>query len=355
MSSMYDKFFLEGKFDAEIMVRYASRSPLWPVFVALHNATNGEVRISNIVEDREMQFCTATGAQFAQVQRLHKQTSNGSKEYYAFDFYNHPLRKYGSDTKPELKSTNPKYIANKLKGMTGSISYHLFKCHKMVPWLLDYFLSYGLLRHERAFRKLRKKPALEVTRDDLQEKQLLQLVRLAIGDMDRSQLTSDLVTYCDSKIAKLAKDRQGYEQMKDDFRAFFARDKVIVINGVCNGVIVAEINKDYLKRGVEYALSNIDCGYPFEKQCDDIYKEANVRISERLDGKVTNSIKWYPSLDAVPDPLRTSVNASLMMLKVHTNSTGSFPETPDNADCWLDIGAGYVEGGGAFPAYLIEV
>ena len=343
---IYDKFFLEGKLNPE-EYKWVTHSPMWPIFVALHNATDGQVRISEVRGQAEMEFSTTEGFPFGIVRWLSSHKDDGtSKRYYAFDFWSHPLSPSGCMSKPELRSKNPKYIANKLKGMHSSIAYHLDKIRKMPTWVLDYIHEYGLCYSGKAFERIKSYPVMSIGRSEINSELLLQMVELACGEIDRTQLSAEVTTFCDKKLTELGKQRMAYDQMQAEYRSFFNKDKVLIFKNVNGGMVVAQLNKEFLNKSVD-AVLNTWTDDPFNQTYKEHYRQG---------GKVLDSCKWYANLESIPDPLRTSIKVSLTMLKIHTNSDELFPNTSSfNTHAWSDIGMAAVHTGGYYPAFMLEI
>lgn len=332
-------YFLGNKYSESEQLAIG-RSTLWPVYVALYNASGGNALIWNGDGHQSLHFSTKQGFPFAFVES--RQNRKGDFQY-AFDFYHDPLSRSKPTGKPEYRSTSAKYIANKVKKLAGAAE-HFIK--KGPDRLVKSFFEMNRDLAKNTYQKLLDRPSIVID-NNLSPELVLQVVRFITCDIDRTQLSGELVKFCEENLARLNREREIQARQAEEYRTFYARQKLLIVPDMCNGLVIAHINQDFInevvKCSAEERFSSIALGDAYNKR-----KKAGLSAFD--------SCTWYPSFAYVPKELITSINASLMMLKVHSNSTGSLPDLSQvNYARWPDIGAAAISLYGERDVYMIEI
>ena len=119
---------------------------------------------------------------------------------------------------------------------------------------------------------------------------------------------------------------------------------MLITNNLYGGVNVTYCPADICKDFLNQVKRN---------RCTDVRALINDRT---LHGKPQlGGGMWYKSLDDLPEDLRTSVMASLAMLKAHTGQNALFPRTEYASTTWRDMGASAVTYWAEKHTYMIEV
>lgn len=336
---MYEQFFLGNNYSEGEMAAI-TRSPLWPVYTAIHNASKGEALIWNGDGHQSLHFSTKQGFPFAFVES--RQNRKGGSQY-VFDFYHDPLSTHAPTSKPEYRSANAKYIAGKVKKLIGAAGHYVKKGpDRLVKSFFE--MNRDLAKH--VYQKLLDRPSIVID-NNISPELVLQVVQFITCDIDRTQLSSELVKFCEENLARLNREREAQAKHAEEYRSFYARQKLLLLPGICNGFMVAHFNQDFINAVVECSTKERFSGMLLGEVYDKRKKEGLSAF---------DSCTWYQSLAHVPQELLTSINASLMMLKVHTNSTGSFPDLSQvNYARWPDVGAAAVSLYGERDVYMIEI
>lgn len=317
-------YFLGNKYSESEQLAIG-RSELWPVYVALHNVSGGNALIWSGDGNYSLSFCTKEGFPLAFVET---RQNNKGNNYYAFDFYHDPLSTHRPNGKPDLRSTNVKYIANKVKKFDRStVEYYASKGRdRLIKRFLD--MNFNLAKNK--YRKLLATPAIVID-NNLTQQQVMQIVQLITCDIDRLALDPNLVKFCEENLVRLNRERAAQAKEIEDYKMFYARPKLMIVRDICNGIVVAQLNQDFINAEVETCIAERFCSTQFMRLCNE---------RQRAGLPVLDTVAWYPNVESLPEPLSKSVTTSLMMLKVHTGSAGSFPDmsSVNNAE-WPDMGA----------------
>lgn len=334
---MFEQFFLNGKYSNQEKLAI-TRHALWPVYAALHNVSEGKIRIAELTEAGNMHFALESGLQIGFVYRM----STEKRSYYALRFTSNPFNNdyYNySSGKADLRSDKPKYLANKIKTS--------FKDEVLAEVAS---MEYAMIRRtcEMVDRVIRdnysKLTESDTTYDRMNSDILLELARLAEGEISSADLSQYTRAEC---TARLKQYRQSQEQRAIDFEdveSFYSRDKVLITNNLYGGLNVTYCPADICKDFLNQVKRN---------RCTDVRAFIDDR---RLHGKpqLGNGM-WYKSLDDLPEDLRTSVMASLVMLKTYTGQNTLFPRGESASTIWRDMGASALTYWAEKQTYMIEV
>lgn len=334
---MFEQFFLNGKYSNQEKLAI-TRHALWPVYAALHNVSGGKIRIAELTEAGNMHFALESGLQIGFVYRMQTE----KRWYYALRFtsnpFGHDYYNY-SNSKPDLRSDKPKYLANKIKtsfkdevlAEVEGIEYSMIRrVGEMISRVIND--NYSKLTESVS--------SYERMNSDI----LLELARLAEGEITSADLSQYTRAECTSRLKQY---KQALEQQAIDFEdveSFYSRDKVLITHDLYGGINVTYCPADICKDFLNQVKRN---------RCTDVRALINDRT---LHGKpqLGNGL-WYKSLDDLPEDLRTSVMASLAMLKAHTGQNTLFPRGEYASTTWRDMCASSVTYWAEKHTYMIEV
>ena len=326
------KFFLANKFlpyeQASIM-----RSDYWSVYAQLYNITEGELVIGSVKNDGEnkyMVFTTKDGVPVAYV-GLAKHPKSSTR-YWLFDYINRSfaselsLNDYKTDA--VLRSTNIKYIAANLKKHASQIKDWAVAGRTKLSHVVRELVSSAMYE---GYKPLFEIPSVE----QLDGNTRIELIRLAMGEIDRASMTPDSYRICEIRHKEYMRQVEKREEAARQARSFVLGDKWIIIKDILDGYIVGRVGRDALLKEIEtYCVSK--------------------RHSNR-DHFEIHGASWHKSLDNLPEDLKAQLMPSLMMLKVHTGSSELLPVRDTATTVWTAAGSIMRHYWADNPAYLIEV
>ena len=326
------KFFLANKFlpyeQAGIM-----RSDYWSVYAQLYNITEGEWVIGSVdngLETKHMVFTTKEGTPVAYVGLAKHPKSKTS--YWLFDYINRSfaselsLNDYKTDA--VLRSTNIKYIAANLKRHADKIKDWAVAGRIKLSHVVKELVSSAMYE---GYKPLFEIPSVE----QLDGNTRIELIRLAMGEIDRASMTPDSYRICEIRHKEYMRQVEKREEAARQARSFVLGDKWIIVKDILDGYIVGRIGRDDLLRDVETYCAS---GVGFNRDHFEIHEAA-----------------WHKSLDDLPEDLKAQLMPSLMMLKVHTGSSELLPVRDTATTVWTAAGSVMRHYWADRPAYLIEV
>jgi len=335
---MFEQFFLNGKYSDQEKLAI-TRHALWPVYAALHNVSEGKIRIAELTEAGNMHFALEDGLQIGFVYR--QQTEKRS--YYALKFTSNPFAHdyytYVNAGRADLRSDKPKYLANKIKtSFKDEVKAEVVQAEHAMIKRVSEMISRVL--NDNYPKLTENDSSYERINGDL----LLELALLAEGEIT----SADLSQYTRAECASRVKERKQLEEQRaidfEDVESFYSRDKVLITNDLYGGINVTYCPADICKDFLNQVKRNR-------------HTDFRGLVAERtLHGKPQlGSGMWYKSLDDLPEDLRTSVMASLAMLKAHTGQNTLFPRGDHASTTWRDMGASAVTYWAEKHTYMIEV
>ena len=298
--------FYDGVHDdaskAEVM-----RSALWPVLVAMYSFSDKQLRIGPVRHFAQghnaihmmVHFLTVSGTPAAAV-RL---DADGDMVVMSADRGIHG--RDDAHTSPytnRIVSKNPRYIVNTLKAgsshegldcIRNSIknSQNIFSevLSKTLDQIVDVLAECGVNR-----------PRVE----DLSPNETDTLLNIALGNASKSDVDQHTLGRVEHKYETYIKQMAEFVKRVDRAADMFHSDKWVVANSVLGGVIVGAVSSKPLLTA--YEMYKRDGHFPYYSSYR--YDEAIVPF------------KWYKSLDALPEDIKSDFTASAVMFKAHFNS-----------------------------------
>ena len=326
------KFFLANKFpqyeQAAIM-----RSDYWSVYAQLYNITEGEWVIGSMntdVENKHMVFTTKVGVPVAYVGLAKHPKSKTS--YWLFDYINRSfaselsLNDYKTDA--VLRSTNIKYIAANLKHHADKIKEWALIGRNKLSHVVRELVSSAMYE---GYKPLFEIPSVE----QLDGNTRIELIRLAMGEIDRASMTPDSYRICEIRHKEYMRQVEKREEAARQARSFVLGDKWIIVKDILDGYIIGRVGRNALLQEIElYCASG---------------------VGSNRDHFEIHEAAWHKSLDDLPEDLKAQLMPSLMMLKVHTGSSELLPVRDTATTVWTAAGSIMRHYWADNPAYLIEV
>ena len=298
--------FYDGVHDdaskAEVM-----RSALWPVLVAMYSFSDKQLRIGPVRHFAQghnaihmmVHFLTASGTTAAAV-RL---DADGEMLVMSAD---RGIHGGGASTLAHytnrITSKNPRYIVNTLKAdsshegldfIRNSIknSQNIFSevLFKSLDQIVDVLAECGVNR-----------PRVK----DLSHDETDTLLNIALGNKSKSEADPHILGRVEHKYSTYTTEMAEFIKRVDRAADMFHSDKWVVAKSVFGGVIVGAVSSKPLR--IAYEMYKLDGHFPHY-------------VSRRYDEAVV-PFKWYKSLDALPEDIKSDFTASAVMFKAHFNS-----------------------------------
>jgi hypothetical protein len=291
--------FYDGVHDdaskAEVM-----KSALWPVLVAMYSFSDKQLRIGPDGATCTMvHFLTVSGTPAAAV-RL---DADGDMSVMSADRGIHGKDDaHISPYTDRIVSKNPRYIVNTLKAgsshegldcIRNSIknSQNIFSevLFKSLDQIVDVLAECGVTRPRVG---------------DLSHAETDTLLNIALGNKSKSEADPHILGRVEHKYETYTKQMAEFVKRVDRAADMFHSDKWVVAKSVLGGVIVGAVSSKPLLTA--YEMYKRDGHFPHY-------------ISHRYDEAIV-PFKWYKSLDALPEDIKSDFTASAVMFKAHFNS-----------------------------------
>ena len=298
--------FYDGVHDdaskAEVM-----KSALWPVLVAMYSFSDKQLRIGPVRNFAQghgsirtmVHFLTASGTPAAAV-RL---DADGEMFVMSADRGIHG--RDDGQTSPytnRVMSKNPRYIVNTLKADSS---------HEGLDCIISSIRTSRDVFGEVLFKSLDQivdvLAECNVTRPkvkDLSHDETDTLLNIALGNAPKSDVDQHILGRVEHKYATYTKEMAEFIKCVDRAADMFHSDKWVVAKSVLGGVIVGAVSSKPLLTA--YEMYKRDGHFPYYSSYK--YDEAVVPF------------KWYKSLDALPEDIKSDFTASAVMFKAHFNS-----------------------------------
>jgi len=325
------KFFLGNKFDESEQIMFY-RSPFWAVYAQIHNITEGEWVIGHAQYAGDHPYVVFSTKQGVPVAYITQTTHPKSRrKYWQFEFNNNPFAAETDYkdyvTKAVLRSGTMSYIVSNLKKCASDIKEKMLASRDTLDKNVKDLITAAMYE---GYRDLHHRPSVEQFDSDTR----LQLLKLAMGEIDRASMTPDSYRICEIRHKEYMREVEKRNITVEAAKSYAINDKWLIIKGILGGLIVGRIPKDTVLREVMTF-----CDYT-----------NTTRESMNM-----QSVGWYKSFDDLPAELSADLMPSLMMLKVHTGSDDLLPSRNQAVTVWKDAGSMVKHYWADFPMYLIEV
>lgn len=303
------------------------RSPLFPVFVAAYNSTEGAIRVGEI---REYAMTQKTNTKVMLVNDyglgIGVLESNMGEQLSALDSFSyHSVTTAISSSFQSMNrlitTSNPRYLQSKLSSKSD---------HDAVTWLRrsvkeakDAIGAAVRAMVDRCIdiangESVASKPIVKMS-----ERVGTYLALVVMGKMSFNEIPTAQRAAFDEAF-KVYTEKQGkFENALRAAEEFVSGEKWLLIPDINNGVLLAAIIGDAIKPQIKnYQLTgNLDINFS---------QYTNYSLAP----------EWYPSMQDIPEQYRTELEYSLTMLKTHRNSNEMIP-THDgwNPIQWPEVGA----------------
>lgn len=323
--------FLDGAL-TEDQQRAVMKSELWPIFVATYSGTDRNIRVCRYEDKREattsngfferITFSTKEGFNCGMV-RKDMPTEDDSNGDYVIGRYQtlvgEPSESYLNNI---LRTKSLRYAISKLqKGehvtrtalrdtALGVASHLSDRLRGIVDRACDQ--EYGEAMSSRPYCEMSKK--IQTV-----------LAELFMKDVEAHQIPDAVVSELTGLYKNYSKQREKFAAAMDTASEMFNGKKYILFTNVRDGVIVGRIS-----------------GVPVQAAIDQYRDGFLPRASEfsyYVEDPTDMPLKWYPSMDAIPEDDRKQIDIQLVMLKAHTGSNSLMPDNRTQSGVYPLLGA----------------
>lgn len=317
------------------------KSEAWQIVVAAINTSPGEVLVGPITMSSgnthpvDVTFVTPSGFNIAML-------SMGKRfEIYLANDPTLEVRGWSAD----MKSTRAAYIASKLRkrpdkngteaeqhGLYNMFVSHIYKAKKAPNSIVKEAI-------EKAFNRLFKGQTDHSLEIDMNRECSTALARIYMGDMNRNEMPSHMVSALTQAFKKYTDLRDNLNESLQSLRDFFSCNKWIVIFN-------NEAEKPETKPMWIGGVGN----QPALAALNEYVKESRLPEQSAFSyAEVIEPFKWYKSYEDVPEELRSQLDVELMMYKVHRGRDSLLPNRTEfdhrtmlwqegGAVCWYNFG-----------------
>lgn len=312
--NLKDLFLPELHDDASM--KEATRSAVWPLAVACYGLGGGKMLIGNAHRTRismvtkenfhVVDVCLDGDGDYLVRTNVGPTSKLNNSLLIQSKHLRYVVKALSKDSLHDVRRWTLKKLDEAMQHINKSV------CHA-VEW------SYSGMETGRGTRD--SKPSIELPLSITTA-----LVRVIKGEMALTDLSPNIHAEIDKQYNKFTQARDKYRTVISEVRDFFSDDKWVIFNDVNGGMVVGGISKQPLLAAVEY-FDNEGSGRNFP----------SIHSYNYVD--VVEPFRWYRSFDAMPEAMRESIKMRLMMLKVHTNSEGLFPNPEANVSFYPSVGA----------------
>lgn len=231
-----------------------------------------------------------------------------------------------------LSTSNPRYLQNKIKPKSGRSSHVAAEnleraiaesqtaMAEKVRWIIDSMVD------TYVGRRIGSSPSFVFK--DLDDKTATFVARIVAGEVTLAEMPSHMRQSFDSEYKKYVERRDKFGESVMKGKDFLEGEKWMYFPDINEGVVLGAIRSEPMVASLnKYAT---DGHLPLVRQHN--YVEEAVPF------------KWYKSFDHIPDELRSGLEYSLAMLKVHRGSDEMLP-SQDGIFFWHEMGCASARSG----------
>lgn len=320
----------------------AMKSKLWPVAVAAYAACNGKARIA------EYKFITREEGESGDTERICLTSEHGFRIGYITAWSNGEISVNATNgllgsadgSSASLLTNNIRYAISKLTKGNHDVRNRLREnCFGVGIFLSDRLRNMV----DKTIDNFYGESISSVPNIKLEESSITALTLVHMKKIEMHEVSPVI----QSRIEKAFTD---YESRQNRFnnaliktKEMFGSNKIIFIPDVRNGFIVGKINTDLMNHNVDQ--------YPVAGHLPSSHGEEYFAS----DKSPVIPLRWYPSIEAIPEDLRRELEIQLVMLKAHTGSPTLIPAAENaHTKVWDAVGAVYYSYYGQTPIMLLN-
>ena len=327
-----DDLFLSDSIDEATRLRVI-KSDAGSIIIALHKVLKGDLRCSTIdyeamvdmykdlAKIRRVWLCTAEGLTLGYIHAENLELGNAAraakgkrdnKNKITYFTVSHgmaaPFEGKTYDTGYRFASVNPKYIVNKILNPNAELHKTVTGSYKVVKnaYELAVHDSYKSL-HKRIEAIHYKNKSDTFNLGIKTTTKLLEGFGVSIKEQDIP--TEDYLKIMEARTLSLQKKQQR-ENTAKEMKEFFDKDKWLITMNISGGIIVGAISYKPIHAVIDNWVEE-------ESHLSHATPEHNG--GEHRYAEVIVPLKWYPSLDALPEDMRKDIVSKMVMMDIHRN------------------------------------
>jgi hypothetical protein len=333
-----EMFLPNAMMDNETVRKDAIQSPVWPIAVAIYAATDKRVRVSDFISPNN--WGTA-------LDHKHKMCLSTTHGFPVANVYYDPTPKEERSEDATTFTVQATYnlFMDRAFGLGGSTLHtnsQRYAVQKMFKGSHDVYneIVTTVLTIERTFSDIIR-TIIDNSMDSVYGGSLVgrpsqpipreyshAVMKVLMGDMDKNAIPFNVMDKIKTLYESMKQHDERFDKALNTMRLMFEGEKIVFIPGVRNGVVVGKTNT----LPVMAALDTYEKGDRLP------YADSFAYMPEV---GFTLPLKWYKSMQDLPEELRRELEIQLVMLKSHIGCDNLIPTPADMADkrFWPEIGA----------------
>lgn len=328
----------------------AMKSKLWPVAVAAYAACEGKARIAEYKT-------TVREGESENTERICLTTEHGFRIGYVTAWADGQISVNATNgllgsadgSSASLTTNSIRYAISKLTKSDHDVRSGLRgNCFGVGDFLSDRLRSMV----DKTIDTFYGESISSVPQIKLEEACITALAQVHMKELDINKIHPSIQSRMEQAFADYKSRRAKFNDALDKTKEIFNTNKIVFIPDVRDGFIVGKIKTDMINDNVSQ--------YPINVQ----------KITPRLTGHLPTSngekyfasdkspvipLRWYPSIEVIPEDLRRELEIQLVMLKAHTGSPTLIPNLQGiGTKVWDAVGAIYYSYYGQTPIILLN-
>lgn len=303
------------------------KSKLWPIVVAAYAACDGKARIA------EYKSLTRGEGNNEITERINLTTEHGFQIGYISAWADGQVSVYSTNgllgnadsVSSSLVTNSIRYAVSKLsKGNHDARSGLRSNCFGVSNFISDRLRSMV----DKMIDDFYGESISSVPNIKLEEACITALAQVHMKELQMHQVPPSVQSRIEQAFNNYRQQRTKFHEALDKTKEMFSSDKIMFIPNVRDGVIVGKIKTGMIKYNVDQYLVK---GY---------LPSSNGEVYFASDSSVSVPMRWYPSIQAVPEDLRRELEIQLVMLKAHTGGQTLVPSIEGSGTkIWDAVGA----------------
>lgn len=319
--------FMDGQNTVENRTLFVS-SPLFGIFAALYNRAGGDIKVGLLESKTEIggtkyissvPIVSPLGIGICEINNY------GFSHYndIAFDIQHEPLN--GTYMGSRMRSTNPKYIQNRLSSTSvhdaaGAFDAALNRARKAINSTIWRMVDLSI--DKKFGDSLTGAPTFN-GRGLADGYMITFLARHFAGEVQQSEMNAAHRQEFDDMFAKYTNQRERFKSALKETHDMVSTEKWFYATRINGGVLLGAIRPEPMCAALDQYMNHNSL--PPHTQFN--------YVQESM------PFKWYPTYEHIPEDIRQQLEFSMVMLKAHTGASGMLPEQPGEKHyyelgCW---------------------
>ena len=348
--------FLENYYTPEREAQLTKLS-VWPLVAAAYNRTGGKIRVGEIkitqptmmdARAETVRLTTPEGFNVAMAMKYLESGEGDPKFLYRFGVCaKHTYRPDAESFSEATTSANIRYITAKLNPKSDhELGKYLAATAEHLPRNINHRFRQLVDKSVDKYNgsSVSGRPTIDLPREYVTHAISVMMGGMSVHDIpsaDRDVIARHYKKHMD-EIAKFSDAVRITKEL-------FSGNKWVIFNGINNGIIVGKLNLE----GCVKALEDYE-----SPRCGHLATPESLSFVSFNEAMNPVPLRWYPSLEALPEDMRRDVEIQLVMLKAHVGHDYLLPPPHVHRSAtvmWEAIGAAvYSDWGNDCPMYILN-